>query len=78
MKETTMKAMETAHKLKLTTVYSPAPCPSRSDFNSLAPFLDFVIANESEARELAGADDMEMAARHIEKLGVKHIIITLG
>merc|ERR1711970_1389647 len=76
--KTTAKALELAKFLNLMTVYSPAPCPSPSDFHSIVANLDFVLANESEALQLTGAENIETAAKHIQNLGVKHVIITLG
>ena len=76
--ETTQRALELGKNMGLTTVYSPAPCPTISEFKSIASNLDFVLANESEALQLTGASDIETAATKINDFGVKHAIITLG
>lgn len=76
--ETTERALELGKSMGLITVYSPAPCPTISEFKSIASHLDFVLANESEALQLTGASDIETAATKINDFGVKHAIITLG
>jgi len=75
---TTQRALELAKSMGLTTVYSPAPCPTVSEFKSIASNVDYVLANESEALQLTGATDIETVAFRLNDYGAKHVIITLG
>ena len=55
-----------------------APCPAREHFIELAPSIDFVLANQTEATELSGLDNIEKAARKISEWGAKTVIVTRG
>ena len=76
--ETTEKALELGKSMGLITVYSPAPCPTASQFKTIASNVDYVLANESEALQLTGAKDIKTAASALNDFGAKNVIITLG
>ncbi|CBY42080.1 unnamed protein product, partial [Oikopleura dioica] len=50
---TTRKALELGKLFGAQTIYSPAPCPKREDFETFCEKIDFLIANETEALQLS-------------------------
>jgi len=76
--ETTSSALKFGRRSGLITVYSPAPCPPQNLFLEFADNVDYLIANEMEAAELSGIEDIESAARKMAVYGVKTVIVTLG
>jgi len=76
--ETTAHALQLAKAKKLTTVYSPAPCPPRDYVRGIAHNIDYLLANQTEATELSGTLDLEKAAREINAWGASNVIITKG
>ena len=59
-------------------IYSPAPCPSPEHFRDIAPLIDICIPNQTEAVSLTGELEVEEAARAIQRMGVKNVLVTLG
>jgi ribokinase len=75
---TTIKALQFAKEHGIQTIFNPAPAQSL-DLKEIA-LADYVIPNETEAEILSGMpirnlDDARKCAR---KLGLSHVIITLG
>lgn len=84
--EASLKALKHAHEKGIYTVFNTAPAPSAKDIEQLKPFLRYVsmlCPNEHEAALMTGIDvkDFESAvaaARRIQSLGVRDVVITLG
>ncbi|CBY10764.1 unnamed protein product [Oikopleura dioica] len=61
------------------TIYSPAPCPKREDFETFCEKIDFLIANETEALQLSGSENISEAFEALQKkYKIKNVIVTLG
>jgi ribokinase len=84
--EVPVKVIEEAFKYAkqhgVYTILNPAPAISTVD-SSLLAYTDIVIPNETEAASLTGINveseaSMIEAAKCFMKMGVRHIIITLG
>ncbi|CAG5113985.1 Oidioi.mRNA.OKI2018_I69.chr2.g8070.t1.cds [Oikopleura dioica] len=76
---TTKRALQLGRAAGAKTIYSPAPCPSREDFETFSEQIDFLIANQTEALELSGKETIEDAATTLqEKYKLKSVIVTLG
>lgn len=65
-------ALETGSKLGFRVCYAAAPFDAKA-VEEVLPFLDFLILNEVEARQLE-----EALGRTVEALGVRDIVVTLG
>lgn len=79
--ETTIKAMELAHKHQTSAILNPAPAAELPA--EVYPLCDYFTPNEVEASELAGVpvanvDDADKAASIFLDWGVKNVILTFG
>ena len=76
---TTKRALQLGRAAGTKTIYSPAPCPSREDFETFSKEIDYLIANQTEALELSGEETIQEAATTLqEKYKIKSVIVTLG
>lgn len=81
--ETVERGLVRARQSGLTTILNPAPAsPSIAD-QGLLPWVDILTPNESEAQCLTGiavgdAETATAAARQLQTLGCRDVIITLG
>ncbi|CAG5113997.1 Oidioi.mRNA.OKI2018_I69.chr2.g8082.t1.cds [Oikopleura dioica] len=76
---TTKRALQLGRAAGAKTIYSPAPCPSREDFETFSEEIDYLIANQTEALELSGKETIQEAATTLqEKYKIKSVIVTLG
>ncbi|MEV3836145.1 PfkB family carbohydrate kinase [Aeromonas allosaccharophila] len=74
-------AITYAKKSGATTILNPTPY--NDSVKKILPFVDIITPNEIEASDLSGIvindhESARLAAERIYKLGVKHVIITLG
>ena len=65
-----------AKKKDFTVILNPAP--ARELPKELLENVDYLILNEHEAKLLSNKTDIQAAAQILWKMGVKHIIVTLG
>ncbi|CBY15397.1 unnamed protein product [Oikopleura dioica] len=76
---TTRKALELGRLSGAQTIYSPAPCPKREDFETFCEKIDYLIANETEALQLSGSENISEAVEALQKkYKIKNVIVTLG
>ena len=73
---TTQAACEEARRLGLRIAFNPSPM--RPGFRDLLPLIDLLVLNESEARQLVGAEDFESQARSLHEAGAANVVLTLG
>lgn len=81
-----MQALKHAHAKGIYTVFNTAPAPSTEEVVKMKPFLRYVsllCPNEHEAALMTGINvdsfaTAVKAARKIQSLGVKDVVITLG
>ncbi|OGV49120.1 MAG: ribokinase [Lentisphaerae bacterium GWF2_44_16] len=72
-----LKAMRTAAKNNVRTIFNPSPCPENipSEMLSLCTLL---CLNEIETEQLTGTQNPEKAAKELICKGPREILITLG
>jgi ribokinase len=73
---TTRAACEEARRLGLRTMFNPSPM--QAGFRDLLPLVDLLVLNESEARLLGGAQDVDASARALHEAGAADVVLTLG
>lgn len=76
-----LRAKELAHKAKIPFILNPAPYQPVPP--ELLQGLDYITPNETEAADLTGIsisseEDAKKAARQLQQMGVRNVIITLG
>ncbi|EPY39174.1 ribokinase [Angomonas deanei] len=84
--DTTLDMLKAASERSIYTVFNAAPAPSSKQIELIKPFLQFVslfCPNEVEAEGLTGikvtsTESAIKAARALQNLGVKSVVITLG
>lgn len=81
--ETIFRAIKLAHENGMFTIVDPAPAPRNGFPDSIAPLINLIKPNESEARILTGIDvhDREsarIALQRLSSMGFNLPIITLG
>ncbi len=79
--KTTLAALRIAREAHVTTVFNPAPAPT--DTEDALALTDILIPNEVEAgmlvgRKIDGDDQVVDAARMLQQLGPRIVVITLG
>ena len=82
----TLAALEAAHKRGIYTIFNTAPAPSPAEVAEIKPSLRFaslICPNEHEAKLITGIDVVDFdtavtAARAIQKLGCRDVVVTLG
>lgn len=79
--DVTLAAFKKAKEHGVTTILNPAP--AHEIIPDLLKVTDVIAPNESECALLTGIpvtdeDDMLKSAEYFQKLGVKHLLITLG
>lgn len=75
--DTTRSALSSAKDKGLMTILNPAPI--HYDFETVYPFVDVLVVNESEAVQLGGRQDARLAAQHLRgDRGIGTVIVTLG
>jgi ribokinase len=72
----TLAACREARRLGLQTVFNPSPM--QPGFRTLLPLVDLLVLNESEARDLAGAQDAGDLAKALHGTGAANVVVTLG
>ncbi|RNF14816.1 putative adenosine kinase [Trypanosoma conorhini] len=84
--ETTLDVLREAHKRGIYTVFNSAPAPSPEEVEIVKPFMQHVslfCPNEVEAAMITGLEVTDgasaaKAARALQALGVRDVVITLG
>ncbi|ESS69213.1 putative adenosine kinase [Trypanosoma cruzi] len=84
--ETTLDVLREAHKRGIYTVFNSAPAPSSAEVGVIKPFLPYVslfCPNEVEAAMITGMEVSDgasaaKAAKALQALGVRNVVITLG
>lgn len=74
--ETTRAALKAARERGLTTVVNPAPI--QFAYDSIFPFTDILVVNETEAMDLGGEANPIASARALHSGGISTVIVTLG
>jgi ribokinase len=72
----TRTAAEEARRCGLRTMFNPSPM--QPGFRDLLPLVDLLVLNESEARQLGGAQDSEALASTLCDAGAAEVVLTLG
>jgi ribokinase len=80
---TVERGLRVAREAGVTTVLNPAPAPAEGLRSELLALVDLLVPNESEAAALTGlpvtnAEVAGAAARALQSLGVRDVIVTLG
>lgn len=74
--ETTCAALKAARERGLTTVLNPAPI--QYAYDSIFPFTDILVVNETEAMDLGGQANAIASAEALHSGGIPTVIVTLG
>jgi len=80
---TVHRALSRARQLGLLTVLNPAPVQISAAVKGVLPLVDLLTPNEHELADIAGAavetlPAAAIAAKQIQALGAKQVIVTLG
>ena len=75
-KETTEKCLEAAASAGARTVLNPSPIGF--SYDDIWPLVSLAVVNEIEAVQLGNSEDPETAGRHLLKVGVETVVVTLG
>lgn len=74
--ETTLAALKACRQRGLATVLNPAPI--QYAYDSIFPFTDILIVNETEAMDLGRRADAVSSAEALQSGGIPTVIVTLG
>jgi ribokinase len=74
--ETTRAALKASRERGLTTVLNPAPI--QYSYDSIFPFTDILVVNETEAMDLGRQPDAVASAKALRSGGIPTVIVTLG
>jgi ribokinase len=74
--ESFVAAAKIAHANKTTVILNPSPILAIEQ--STFEFVDVLILNELEAKQITNHDEVLLAAKTLLQYGVRHVIITMG
>lgn len=73
-----LQALRIARRHGVLTVLNPSPAPTPSAWASLAPEVDLVVVNASEAEALTGSCRADDWAPGLRAMGVREVLLTQG
>lgn len=73
---TTRAACVAAQNAGLPILFNPSPM--QPGFDSLLPFIDLLVVNESEALQLGGSPDTDASLQALHAAGAGNVVLTLG
>jgi ribokinase/non-canonical purine NTP pyrophosphatase (RdgB/HAM1 family) len=79
-----LQALKAGKELGAITILNPAPAPQGSSLDELYPYVDILIPNETELRELCGVasaderDEADLAKCLLDKGVRQALVVTLG